>query len=331
MNASSYDLRIQSNAQRYAWTAYHLVIFLASLIGDTLILYATCQKNAFKLHQFIISILQHIAVNDLAISTSYILPRITSLVADSWVLGDSLCSLTTYSIGIFFPTAACLVALLTTSKVLVLKYPLWAARWDKKRAHLICSFIWILPLAPVILCRIDNDDVQFNYRIYSCTAIITANSMRKTKKILSFLVTVAPIPIIIATTIPTLQYLAAAKKSARRVRGTNPWQGALTTALTAIVYCISAIPISVYFICKTFAGENHTDILDRHLFRIGMFMTIIQVISNFFVYTLTIKSFRRFLELKVSSVSKSLSTSRRISSNTTIYEYLYIFFVDYWR
>ena len=127
-------------------------------------------------------------------------------------------------------------------------------------------------------------------------------------------------PIIIATTIPTLQYLAAAKKSARRVRGTNPWQGALTTALTAIVYCISAIPISVYFICKTFAGVNHIDILDRHLFRIGMFMTIIQVISNFFVYTLTIKSFRRFLELKVSSVSKSLSTSRRISSNTTIYE-----------
>ena len=49
---------IHSPAERYLWAAYNLFVFVSSLIGDTLILFATFQKGAFKLNKFIVTVMQ---------------------------------------------------------------------------------------------------------------------------------------------------------------------------------------------------------------------------------------------------------------------------------
>ena len=312
-NSSDYTLFvIHNNAERYSWVTYHLTVFLSSFIGDSLILYASFHKDAFKINKLIVIVIQHIAVVDILIAISLILPRIISLIANSWVLGDALCSITAHSIGILFPQATCLIAVMTSSKLLVLKFPLRAKSWDKKKTHLICSIFWILsPIYTVFFFMVDIDDVMFNYEIYSCSLVFNDKTWKMMKLILSFIASVAPMLIIIGTTIPTLKYLSVARKSARRVGGNDPWQGALTVALTAILFVISFIPMSVYFIGKPFMKGDLTGPFFFHLRRISTFFTLINVMSNFFIYTLTIKSFRRFLLSKALSVARVfLLTSR---------------------
>ena len=77
---------MHNNAERYFWAAYNLFVLLSSLIGDTLILYASFHKGAFKLNKFIVTVMQHIAVIDLATAITAPLSVAVSLIANTWVL-----------------------------------------------------------------------------------------------------------------------------------------------------------------------------------------------------------------------------------------------------
>ena len=88
---------IKSTSLRYTWTTFFLFIFLSSLLGDTTILVASTKHKAFKLHKVLVTVIQHLAVSDLMVSFSDLLPKIISTLADGWVLGDSLCYLSFYT------------------------------------------------------------------------------------------------------------------------------------------------------------------------------------------------------------------------------------------
>ena len=85
------ELGIQSPAQRYCWAAYFLFGVLSSFFGDTLILMASMQQGSFKINKILVTIMQHIAVSDLANTIFTLLPTTISLLTDSWILGNSLC------------------------------------------------------------------------------------------------------------------------------------------------------------------------------------------------------------------------------------------------
>ena len=110
---------LHSTAERYTWAAYHLFVLLSSLIGDTLILYASFHKGAIKLNDFMVTVIQHIAVTDIANSIVGVLPRICSLIADRWVLGTTACYARVYLHYIVTTTSMSLIAVLTTSKLLL--------------------------------------------------------------------------------------------------------------------------------------------------------------------------------------------------------------------
>jgi hypothetical protein len=139
-----------------------------------------------------------------------------------------------------------------------------------------------------------RDDAEFSSNIYSCR--LRTEDWDKTTLIPSFVVMVAPTLIVIGTTIPTLKYLATARLLARRVRGIDPWRGAVTATLTALFYLIAVTPLFACYIVKHFAPSvsNHF-----RFYRIAIFLLPINIISNFYIYALTIKSFRRFLLFKV--------------------------------
>ena len=105
-NYTDIKFGIHNNAERYSVAAYVLFGLLSSLIGDTLILVATFQKDAFKISMLIVTVIQHIAVANLAISISSFLPIIISLLANSWVLGDAMC----YSLYHIHPSSSFHVA-----------------------------------------------------------------------------------------------------------------------------------------------------------------------------------------------------------------------------
>ena len=302
INSTNYTIfGMHRDAERYAWACYTLFVLLSSFIGDTLILIASLQKDAFKINKSIVTIIQHIAISDLAISTSRLLPPTVSLFANGWILGETLCNVQVYFKYNTYITGLLLIAFLTSSKLILLKYPRQAANWTTRKVNLAYIIIWIIPTVVSVLCLVlDKDDVYFDYTTYNCAYGFNADAARKLIAPIAVIFTFVPNIIVVATTVPTLKYLYDARKSARQVKGTVPWQGALTVALTAVVYCISSLPTSVHFISKPFTGHNPTGPFQFHLLRISQFVSMINVMSNFFIYTLTITSFRKFIFSRLS-------------------------------
>ena len=218
MNSTSYDDAIQNDTERYFWIVYHVFVILSSLLGDSLILFASFQKDAFKLHSFIVVVIQYIAVFDIAQSIFAIVPRTLSLIANSQVFSGALCDIQESIIVSMTITIAWLTPILTASKFLLLKYPFRSASWTKKkRAHIFC---WLGQIPAVLVTTsklIVNDDVSFDFRVYECTYSCKANIWKTLMPIFTFFVLIMPNSILIATTIPTLKYLYKASKSARRV------------------------------------------------------------------------------------------------------------------
>ena len=318
-NYTDIKFEIHSSAARYCWVTYTLFGFLSSLIGDTVILIASFHTNAFKINKLIVTVIQHIAITDIVISIFGSLPVLISSMANSWILGHVLCYVTVCITYTTYPAGTYLIAALATCKFLILRYPLRAASWAAKRAHQVCGLIWASSLTvSIINTWFKKDDMHFDYRIYICDHGFKTDGWRSTWTIIRIIHAFVPNIIIVLITIPTLKYLAAARKSAIRVRGNVPWQGALTVALTAIVYCISYLPIIVYHTAKTFVVNDTSGHFYIHFYRISYSFLMINIVANFYIYTLTIKSFRRFLLSKLALVFLSCRKAMRtVNPKTT--------------
>ena len=319
-NYSDIKFGINNDAERISWTAYFLFGVLSSLIGDSLILYASYQRDAFKINRILVIIIRHIAVSDLASTINRFLPISISLVTKSWILGDVLCYVVAYTSYFTYLAGMSHIAVLTTSKFLLLRYPLRVASWSKKRVNQVCSFVWAFTLiTPICFFVVDKDDVNFDNRIYSCEYGFTSDAWKRIVPISVFIFAVVPNMVIVATSVPTLMYLVDATRSARRVQGSIPWQGALTVTLTAAVFCISTLPITVHHITGSFV-KNPSDSFLVHFYRLCYFLMMINIAANFYIYVLTINSFQRFLFSKLSIFPVSVETSNTVLTSTAIGE-----------
>ena len=305
---------MQNNEERYFWASYHLFGVLSSIIGDTLILIASFHRDAFKINKLLAVIIHHIAVSDLTYTISTLAPAAISLLANSWVLGKALCYFKVY-VGYFsFSAGMSLIAMLTTSKFLILRYPLRALSWSTKRAHQVCSFIWAYGLIlPILFFVVDKDDVHFDYRVYVCEYSYSSDFWKTISPIAGFFVGIVPNIIIVATTFPIL---AVARKSARQVGRSVPWQGALTVALTAVVYCISTLPYTLNLVAIN-CMEDPPQLLLVRFYKLFFFFLMINVVANFYIYVLTIRSFRKFLFSKIISVVSILVSSQNPNTAST--------------
>ena len=313
---------IHNNAERYTWAAYQLFVLLSSLIGDTLILAASFHEDAFKVNKLIVTVIQHIAVSDLANSISLVLPVAISSLANSWVLGQTVCNVQSYVAYYVTAVGMSLIAVLTTFKYLILRYPLRATIWSKNRAHQVCSFAWAFcVILPILMIAAAEDNAPFNFIVYNCTYDFSNDFWTVVLPTLASIFILAPNLVVISTTVPTLKYLRAARKSARRSHGRVPWKGAITVTLTAFIYIISTFPLAIHMILRKFIDvqDHPSDWFHVKLLRICTALVMINIMANFYIYTLTIRSFRRFLLSKVQLIApvSLLSTVNNVDLQVT--------------
>ena len=181
---------------------------------------------------------------------------------------------------------------MTTGKFLHLKYPLRSTYLTKRMAHKICILILIAHLAlPLMMLIIDKDDLSFDYRLYDCIYRLTADTWKTLVPIGIITTFFVPNIVIVSTSIAIL---VMAKRSARRLGGSVQWRGALPVVLTAVVYCVSTLPLFIYFIGSNFVQDS-TGTFHVQYYRISAGLSMINIMSNFYIYAMTISSFRGFL------------------------------------
>ena len=292
----------ESKGHRYAWAAWYIFLTITSLLGDTAILLAAVKYKAFQLHKVIITFIQHIAVCDLIYSTTYLSYLPSSIISNRWTSGKALCYITAYT-SFYFPLLGCLLICgMTVSKFLLLKYPLRSRSWTRKLVHKVCVGFWLASLyIPVALSIIDTADVIFDNRVLFCRYGFSSRKWNLLKPITYVVVSFTPTLIVIAAT--TLLLLEG-KKVVRGDGGHKQslkWQGIVAVVLTATFNTLAKLPYMVYVIFEFLVKNGILSpgpFLEEFL-RIALGTVGLNTISNFFIYSLTVRSFRAFLCIRI--------------------------------
>ena len=314
---------IQSDAERYFWISYLTTVVISSIIGDVVILVASTKYNVFKLNDFIIVLIQHIAVCDLTMSLGYIIPTIVALVEERWVLGDFIAYTQEFFAFSLFPVSNILVCALTSSKYVLMKYRLQTRGWTRKKAHIACGVLWLSCATFSMSLLFINKEIVFDYTSYDVDYVRSNNSVWKYAGLSVGLLYCIPIIIVIISSVLTLQYLVEARKISRRGGGLLRWQGILAVLLTGIVYCVSSLPYTVYKMRRPFVPpfetppESPPGYFHIQFKRHSEYMTLLNVMSNFYIYSLTVRSFRRSIWSKIAT-KVPLSGQRKESTPDAI-------------
>ena len=288
---------IKSDAIRYTWAGYYLFVIASSFLGDITILIASLKYKVFKLHRVIIVIIQHMAVCDLIISATSVLPRMVAVISDKWVIGNFFCYWYAYATYYSNQTSAFLISTMTTSKLLLLKYPLQFGTTTLKKAHLICLASWLAAFAfPIAFLIVDRHDIYFSYRTYKCTYGFSSEIWMLLKNFLALFFIHIPVLLVVATTV---HLLIIAKQFARRNRQSLKWQGITTSVLTATIYCISVLPVTLYYIGEAILDGESKIFFHTHCYRVANSFVFLNTISNFYIYSLTVDRFREFVRTRM--------------------------------
>ena len=306
-NYSSYDkFGMKNDVERYFNAGWRTLVVICSLIGDSTILVASIKYKAFNVHKIVVVVIQHIAVSDLMHAVFSILPTIVPIICNSGG-SNKILNYASFFIQYYVNNVgASLIAALTLSKLLLLKYPLKTGPWTTKQAHKICAILWVTSLGtPTWHLLISKDDVIFDYRVYNCSYLYSSSIWKVMLPISAFVAFVIPNCINLVSTVLLL------KEARIVVRGTEDrlrWQGIMTVVLTATVYTISFLPITVYSIAEPFVEKKSVPgPFFIEFYRIALSFLYLNTLANFFVYGLTVTSFRWFLKAKFHQIALFLS------------------------
>ena len=310
---------IQNGAERHFLIVYNTFIALTSLIGDTVILVGTIKYKAIKLHDIVVVIIQNLAVCDLLLTVFRIIPQTAALIADDWVVGVFMGHALYPMMYLAGGLTLTLTCSLTTVKFLFVKYPLRTLTWSKNTGYKLCCTLWGLLIASWLPWLFVNmfyvkDTLYFSYRSYLCSynyfSSLTPPWFTKYVSVIFLFGTILPIIVVMVT---SLLLLVLACNAASRRRKSVRWHGFWTVVLSALVFCVSLLPWNVVY-----ASFLLGLLPSVTMFRSTIFLTNLNVSANFFIYVLTVKSFKEFLKsVIVSLVPVGRKTeSRKIGRHT---------------
>ena len=285
---------INSDGWRHTWAAYLLFVTLSSLIGDTSIIISSFKYKAIKLHEVIVVIIQHIALSDLMVVLTDVLPKLISVLNQRWVFGTSMCRAAPAPRMYFVTVGLFLVSAMTTCKTFLLKYPLRFGSFAKDNKNIICTVCWVAALTSpglYLYLHLESKITYFSYRGYQCdfTNPSPSNNWLKTFPIL---IIFTPACIVLFTTV---YILLEARRVAKRYRDRLRWQGTMATLMTGLLYLLSVFPHMLFRIVDHFSSEEDNSFMFKQFYRMAISFHYINTISNFYVYCMTVASFREFL------------------------------------
>ena len=310
--ASDSIVVIMSDAERFSWVAWLVLVFFCSFGGSVTILVASIKYKAFRLNQVIVTIIEHIAVCDIMIALTGILIQTVSLIYGSWVFGNTACYIRAYVGRYITAVSIFLITAMTVIKFILVKFPLKSGSWSKKQGHVVCAAVWVFCfIVPISFVMVDRDDVVYQKTMHTC--IYTPSSEKW--KILSHLslaiFSVIPMATTVIITALLFKHLLDARKVAQRTGSRLRWQGLVTVVVTAGIFCVSYIPGSVVLIVER-VFKDWQDL--EYFYRAASAVLRLNVMSNIFIYCFTVKSFRAFLRGRVEHFTSVISHDARVST-----------------
>ena len=301
-NYSVYEIKNES--LRRTWEIYYLILIITTLIGDITVLVTSLRyHDAFKLHRFITTLMQHIALSDVALCIFWAAPRVVSLFANSWVLGKHICLVQPHLMYYFLTVHILLTSAMAGCKLSILKFPIRSRYLSVRAANQVCAAIWAVSLN-VPATFLDRCEVMFDFRTYSCD--LFSSNTRFIVVSVGLNILIPNIVQLSSTGLIVLQLLEG-RRASRRSGAVERWQGILTTVFTAAIFSLSVMPFTIY--CFLDSLSSHLtqvtewvlfqSMFHRDFYRFATSALLLNILSNFFVRGLAVVSFRIFLKSRM--------------------------------
>ena len=305
---------MKTDTERYSLASWNIFVIVCSVIGDTTILISSIKYKTFHHFKILAAFIENIALCDLLNSLGNLVPCTISLISDHQP-SDHAHIYPRFALTYYVSTTSCLfVAAMTVTKLLLLKYPLRTGSWSKRQTYRVCVGIWVISLyVPILHLAVDKTDITFDYRTYIYSYRYSSSIWKYLLPFLALLTLLVPNLTIIISTVLLL-------REARRVVGRREenlrWQGIITVLLTAAVYTLSFLPFTLYCLIEPSIPKDpdKPGTFYIYYFRISGALVCVNVLANFFVYSLTVASFRTFLKKRIWRVVMSEVSSKTISS-----------------
>ena len=161
-------------AERLIYVTLHIIVFITSLFGDSIILIGTIEYKAIKQHRVIVAVIQNLAVIDILASVFHVFPKTVTLITERWELGAFLCSAYTYFWCFYTIATPLLTCTLPILKLMILKYPLQAISLSSRVGNALClvlalcSIVLNSPLVIADIFYVADNGINFNNLLYAC-------------------------------------------------------------------------------------------------------------------------------------------------------------------
>ena len=295
---------IQNDVLRYSYVTYLLFVTVSCLIGDSLILVGTIKFNAIKINSVLVVLIQHIALVDILTCITYVLPQATSLICNRWVLGYVSCHINSIAAFYLITVNQLLTCCMAITKVGFLKLPnsQVVRNLTSKSAHVMCFLIWALALMVPGLCHAIEKGAQvfFDIRKSVCELMLTSPLSIKTLPLITVFVFLIPYIVVIISFLFLLEHLIISRRLSRQIGSSQNMLGILVVFATTAVFSIATLPYYIYL----FVGFDQTDMssfFHNDYLRIAEACYDLNLVSNFYIYSCTLRSFRDFLSHSVHS------------------------------
>ena len=302
--------RIQDNAERSFLVLWLLTVLVSSLVGDSIILIATCRYKALNLHKVLVAIIQHMAVCDLLQSIFQVFSSTTAVIADRWVLGEVIGHIQDNLWLLTAGYAMLLTCALTTVKLMHLNYPLVARTWSKNAGHATClaliGFVLVVYSPVFVVKMLFSRELRFSYINYVCQLY---NDHDQFTELPHWFILYSPICFSLfhflcysILVINSILILLKAKKVRSRTGGGVRLQGTVTVLLTVAVHFLSYLPSCVLYVSWMAMGVDYTG----NIWRAVTYAVYLNTMANFYIYYFTARSFREFLKHKITVLKQSI-------------------------
>ena len=289
---------IHDRTERLFLSAYSATLFASSLLGDIFILIGSLRYNAIKLHRLTVVIIQYIALGDLLMTIFRALTETVSLAANKWLFGELYCRIGYFVFCAVGATLCLLITALSLTKLLIVKYPLRSISFPTKIAHFAALGFFILALAVTMMASIEQvDKIYFSYVTYNCEMDRSPAHVSWIAKIAFVISGSSLVVCIMLVIVSCVMLIAIAKRITDRGPGGLQWQGIMTVLLTAALFTAGALPIAVYLVAAYFTKEK--SIWNIQFLRFAYTAASLNLLANFYIYTITVTSFRQFLKAKM--------------------------------
>ena len=306
-NQSLQAFGMYTDAEKYLWIAWLMVILIVSVAGNLTVLIGSIRYNAIQLNKVTTTLVIHTAISDLGLIFTTI-PTMISLIMDTLVYGETYCEIFTWINGLFVRSSCLLVTAISCSKLANIIWPFKSSCWTKRRGNKVAIAVWVV--AVILICfkalskHIAASETILMPSTLSCVAKITeklsiASTILSVESLLSRAV---PMTIVVITALWLLAKVYIRQKvfqGVQQIHRRVKLPGVIAVLAIVAVFIFSFAPLYCMIVYQLLQDtqKKHTYLLQ--MIRWFNNLAYLNCMLNVFIYSVTFKTFNIFVTRKV--------------------------------